>query len=191
LYAASPVKTWQVPAAHLAAAPTVAFVASFGVMTIGQMWALATRQPLVPFVPALGVIIGLVVVAILFSALSGLVVTFIRSVPAYGAYCLVGSVVAGFLAFAWWLPGSVANPSPLTDLIMLILPFAPAGSLVAGPVMTPVLNTGVPAEDWTVINTAISWLVVLLWTAALAALGLWRMSLVVRPRTVRLRNPLK
>ena len=135
LQLASGVRDWQLTGGYLLAAVVVSTGVSYGVIVLGQIWALIAGQPLMPLMGWLASLGAVLLAAVLFTGLNGFALTFTGSVRAVGVYLVLMVVVIVFLA------NCLLNPVPGAELRLAnLLPFAQAAALVRQPVVAPGLQ---------------------------------------------------
>jgi len=201
LYLASPVRRGAIIWGYLLAAGLVSFIVSLVVVAFGQVWALAAGQPVMSAALWLQALLGLLLTSLFFATLTGLAVGFVSSQGGFAGYCLIGGSLAGFLTASYALPQGA-----WISQVAGLLPFAQAAALIRAPLVAPVigqlplgsgpnvsgfagpytLNYLVGAKiqilggtPWPALTVVI---VLVVWSAILLGLGLWRLYRVLRTR---------
>jgi len=175
---ASSVKRWQLVWGYLLSAVIVSVVISVVVVAFGQIWALASGQPVMAIGDWLMAVLAVVLSAFLFTAINAIALRFAVSQGAFGAYCLMMGTVAGILSFSY------ALPQPGRTTAAGVLPFLQAAALVRNPMLVPVASglDSSAASDLTtalgaVVNVGGTWsqpmtiLVLLAWSLVALVVG--------------------
>ena len=170
LFRAGGASGWQILGAYGLTLVIVCTAMSLGVIILSQLWALLLGQPVLSAGRWLEILLGLLLGALFYAALTGLVATWITSPGTFGAYCLIGNVTFAFLSLSYGLLG--------------LLPFAQVAALVRGPLLAPsvsVLQTG------DILGTTMPWagwitaMMLVLWSAVLVVLAWVRMDRAFEP----------
>jgi len=132
LQMASAVKRGQLVWGYLLSAVIVSVVVGIVIVAFGQVWALATGEPLMRPGEWLMVVSAIIVAAILFTGINAIALRFLASQGTLGAYCLIMGTVAGILSFSYSLPEH--GPTAAAGL----LPFLESATLVRHPMLVPV-----------------------------------------------------
>lgn len=123
----SPVRRGQLVLGYLLSAVTVALLLSGTVLVLSILYLGLVRGTWLPATAILASAAVVVLSCLAFTALSALIVTFVRTVGAYSALATIVGTVLGFIAAAYIpigvLPGAVAD-------VVAALPFAQAGMLL-------------------------------------------------------------
>jgi multidrug/hemolysin transport system permease protein len=148
----SPVRRWQLVLGYLTASFIVAVVMSLVILVASQLYLLILGQPVMSASNFASCVGAVVLWAAAFCAFSSLMVTFLHSNGAFGAFSSTFGVLLGFLAGAYMPPGVV--PARFAN-VLNALPFAQAGMLIRVPFTEKALTgltAGSPAARTEVEN---------------------------------------